>query len=58
MCVASPISHQTCVTKSYDHTVKLWDVRLTNSKLVMEVKHGRTVESVVFFFLGGHMESW
>lgn len=37
MCVVSPISHQTCVTGSYDHTVKLWDVRLTNSKLAMDM---------------------
>ncbi|KAK9984066.1 protein SLOW WALKER 1-like [Castanea sativa] len=49
----SPVSHEMCVTGSYDHTVKLWDVRVTGSKTVMEVNHGKPVESVVFLPSGG-----
>ena len=49
----SPVSHEMCVTGSYDHTVKLRDVRVTGSKTVMEVNHGKPVESVVFCHPGG-----
>ncbi len=49
----SPVSHEMCVTGSYDHTVKLWDVRVTGSKSVMEVNHGKPVEDVVFLPSGG-----
>ena len=33
----SPVSNEMCVTRSYDHTVKLWDVRMIGSKSVMEL---------------------
>jgi U3 small nucleolar RNA-associated protein 15 len=44
----SLVSHEMCITGSYDHMVKLWDVRATDSKWVMEVNHGKPVEDVVF----------
>lgn len=49
----SPVSHEMCVTGSYDHTVKLWDVRVADSKSVMEVNHGKPVEDVIFLPSGG-----
>ncbi|KAM7275225.1 hypothetical protein ACFE04_017091 [Oxalis oulophora] len=41
------------VTGSYDHTVKVWDVRVDNSKSVMEVNHGSPVEDVIYLPSGG-----
>ena len=48
----SPVSIEMCVTRSYDHTVKLWDVRVIGSKLVMEVNQVKRVESGFFAISG------
>lgn len=49
----SPVNGDMFVTGSYDHTVKLWDVRVENSKSVMEVNHGKPIEDVMFLPSGG-----
>lgn len=49
----SPVNGDMFVTGSYDHTVKLWDVRVDNSKSVMEVNHGKPIEDVIFLPSGG-----
>ena len=48
----SPVSIEMCVTRSYDHTVKLWDVRVIGSKSVMEVNQVKPVESGFFAISG------
>ncbi|KAH7838853.1 hypothetical protein Vadar_031944 [Vaccinium darrowii] len=49
----SPVSDELFVTGSYDHTVRVWDVRVSGGSSVMEVKHGKPVESVIFLPSGG-----
>lgn len=49
----SPVNGDMFITGSYDHTVKVWDVRVENSKSVMEVNHGKPVEDVIFLPSGG-----
>lgn len=50
----SPVSSEMFATGSYDHTVKLWDVRVTDSRRpVIEVNHGTPVEDVIFLPSGG-----
>ena len=49
----SPVSIEMCDTRSYDHTVKLWDVRVIGSKSVMEVNQVKPVESGFFCHLRG-----
>ncbi|XAR70468.1 hypothetical protein NMG60_11027322 [Bertholletia excelsa] len=41
------------VTGSYDHTIRVWDVRVSNSGSVMDVNHGKPVEDVIFLPSGG-----
>lgn len=50
---SSPVNMDMFVTGSYDHTVKLWDVRVTDTNSVMEVNHGKPVEDVIFLPSGG-----
>ncbi|KAK7277352.1 hypothetical protein RIF29_18503 [Crotalaria pallida] len=50
---SSPVSAEMFVTGSYDHTVKLWDVRVGDSKTAMQVNHGSPVEDVIFLPAGG-----
>ncbi|XP_042474870.1 protein SLOW WALKER 1 [Macadamia integrifolia] len=50
---ASPASSDMFATGSYDHTVKVWDVRVSSLNSVMEVNHGKPVEDVVFLPSGG-----
>ena len=42
----SPVSYEMCVTRSYDYMVKLWDVREASPKSVVEVNHGKPVDSI------------
>ncbi|CAM8960223.1 unnamed protein product [Rhodiola kirilowii] len=48
----SPVSAGMFVTGSYDHTVRLWDVRVPNSDSML-VNHGKPVEDVIFLPSGG-----
>jgi len=41
------------VSRSYDHTVKVWGVRVMNSGSVMEFNHGKPVEDVIYLPSGG-----
>lgn len=51
---SSPVNSDTFVTGSYDHLVKLWDVRVRDSlKSAMDFSHGCPVEDVVFLPSGG-----
>ncbi|KAF8401574.1 hypothetical protein HHK36_012518 [Tetracentron sinense] len=50
---ASPASSELFATGSYDHTVRVWDVRVSSLNSVMEVNHGKPVEDVVFLPSGG-----
>ncbi|CAN4121949.1 unnamed protein product [Withania somnifera] len=49
----SPVSDDMFVSGGYDHTVKVWDVRVLNSGYVMEFDHGKPVEDVVYLPSGG-----
>ncbi|XVF72519.1 hypothetical protein PTKIN_Ptkin12aG0127700 [Pterospermum kingtungense] len=49
----SPVSGDMFITGSYDHTVKVWDVRVENSRSVLEVNHGKPVEDVIYLPSGG-----
>ncbi|GBG72196.1 hypothetical protein CBR_g11128 [Chara braunii] len=44
-------SRDVWATGSYDHTVRLWDIR--TGKCVMQLQHGRPLEDVAFFPSGG-----
>ncbi|KAK6120104.1 hypothetical protein DH2020_046140 [Rehmannia glutinosa] len=50
---ASPVSDEMFVSGSYDHRVKLWDVRVSNAGSVMELNHEKPVESVIYLPSGG-----
>ncbi|WOK96376.1 hypothetical protein Cni_G05083 [Canna indica] len=51
---ASPTSPEVIATGSYDHSVKLWDVRVpASSNSVLGFSHGDPVESVLFLPSGG-----
>ncbi|ONK56326.1 uncharacterized protein A4U43_C10F6860 [Asparagus officinalis] len=50
----SPISSEVIATGSYDHSIKVWDVRVSNSSSpVINFDHGHPVESVLFLPSGG-----
>ena len=50
----SPVSSEVIATGSYDHSVKVWDVRVSNnSSIVLNFDHGDPVESVLFLPSGG-----
>lgn len=50
----SPVSSDMFVTGSYDHTLKLWDVRIEGGKkFVAEINHGNPIEDVMFLPSGG-----
>ena len=51
-CVANPLEAM-WLTGSYDHTARLWDVRMDGSKSALKLDHGAPVESVCFFPGGG-----
>ncbi|EPS68334.1 hypothetical protein M569_06434, partial [Genlisea aurea] len=54
---SSPVSDEMFVSGSYDHRIKLWDVRVSSSGSVMELKHGLPVESVIYLPSGGLIAS-
>lgn len=49
----SPVSDEMFVSGSYDHKVKLWDVRVSNAGSVLELNHEKPVESVIYLPSGG-----
>ncbi|KAK1279891.1 hypothetical protein QJS04_geneDACA015164 [Acorus gramineus] len=50
---ASPVSPEVFATGSYDHTVRLWDVRVPNQPVSGVFDHGRPIECVLFLPSGG-----
>lgn len=54
----SPVNPDSFVTGSYDHVVKLWDVRVGDgNRAVMELNHGKPIEDVLFLPSGGLVAS-
>lgn len=49
----SSVSDDVFVTGSYDHSVKVWDVRVGNRGSVVEFNHGKPVEDVIYLPSGG-----
>ncbi|KAL3827881.1 hypothetical protein ACJIZ3_016683 [Penstemon smallii] len=50
---ASPVSDDVFLSGSYDHRVKVWDVRVCKDGPVMELNHEKPVESVIYLPSGG-----
>ncbi|KAG6534960.1 protein SLOW WALKER 1-like [Zingiber officinale] len=50
----SPTSPEVMATGSYDHSIKIWDVRVpSSSNAILSFSHGDPVESVLFLPSGG-----
>ncbi|KAK9077091.1 hypothetical protein SSX86_005427 [Deinandra increscens subsp. villosa] len=49
----SPASDDMFITGSYDHTVKLWDVRVSDKGSMLSINHGAPVEDVIYLPSGG-----
>ncbi|KAM7501300.1 hypothetical protein LguiB_000204 [Lonicera macranthoides] len=49
----SPASDDMFVTGSYDHTIRVWDVRVSSPSSVIEINHGKPVEDVIYLPSGG-----
>lgn len=47
----NPVSENTIISGSYDHTIKMYDIR--SDKCVMSLNHGSPLESLVFLPTGG-----
>ncbi|KAK4407072.1 protein SLOW WALKER 1 [Sesamum angolense] len=50
---ASPVSDDMFVSGSYDHKVRVWDVRVSSAVSVAELNHEKPVESVIYLPSGG-----
>lgn len=51
----SPANMETWATGGYDHSVRLWDMRMRNS-CVMTLDHGSPVEDLEFFPSGARVD--
>ncbi|KAI3449563.1 hypothetical protein Pfo_006228 [Paulownia fortunei] len=51
-CVFDLLGHKDYV-RSYDHRVRVWDVRVSNAGSVLELNHEKPVESVIYLPSGG-----
>ncbi|XP_071720610.1 protein SLOW WALKER 1-like [Rutidosis leptorrhynchoides] len=49
----SPASDDMFVTGSYDHTVRVWDVRVSSNGSLLDVNHGAPIEDVIYLPSGG-----
>ncbi|KAI3829611.1 hypothetical protein L1987_03738 [Smallanthus sonchifolius] len=49
----SPASDDMFITGSYDHTVRVWDVRVSDRGSMLSVNHGAPVEDVIYLPSGG-----
>ncbi|KAL4588223.1 hypothetical protein LXL04_001105 [Taraxacum kok-saghyz] len=49
----SPASDDMFITGSYDHTVRVWDVRVSNQGSMLNINHGEPVEDVIYLPSGG-----
>lgn len=49
----SPVNDSMFATGAYDHTIKVWDARVGNSKWIAEINHGAPVEDIVYLPSGG-----
>ncbi|KAL8213996.1 hypothetical protein R6Q57_003445 [Mikania cordata] len=49
----SPASDDMFITGSYDHTVRVWDVRVSNNGSMLSINHGAPVEDVIYLPSGG-----
>ena len=49
--LASPASGDLVLSGSYDHTLRLWDLR--SQSAILELDHGAPVEAILMFPSGG-----
>lgn len=49
----SPASDDMFITGSYDHSVRVWDVRVSSDTSMLNINHGAPVEDVIYLPSGG-----